>query len=328
VNSTHVSGMREEQRRAHCISHGCGLVLLKGAASAVPKTASVYGRVPHSCTGVSTSMSGNEDRRDRLLKRCCKSALLLALLTLALSGCHHKQTTAIPPSAASAPAIPQQQSAANVPPARPGAYPNPSAGTAPALPNASEPLQPEGDPISTEVGLASWYGPGFTTRKASDGSLYDQNGMTAAHRTLPLGTVIRVTNLTNQQQVLVRITDRGPFVEGRILDLSAGAAKAIDMYRAGTARVRIEAWPPPANSDPAGKWCVQIGAFLDPTDALQLKNDLKRRYPSAKVAEFAGNTGHWVRIDPARQDRATAESILNSINLPDPNALPYLIRLN
>jgi len=255
------------------------------------------------------------------------SASVFVLLTFILSGCHHKQTAAIPP-AASAPAITQpQQSAANVPPARPGAYP-PSAGTTPGLPSTAQPLQPEGDPISTEVGLASWYGPGFTNRKASDGTLYDQNGMTAAHRTLPLGTIARITNLTNQQQVLVRITDRGPFVENRILDLSAGAAKAIDMYRAGTARVRIEAWPPPPGSDPAGKWCVQIGAFLDPTDALQLKNDLKRRYPSAKVAEFAGNTGHWVRIDPARQDRATAESILNSINLPDPNALPYLIRLN
>jgi rare lipoprotein A len=198
----------------------------------------------------------------------------------------------------------------------------------PDLPNTEEPLQPAGDPISSEVGLASWYGPGFTSRKASDGTLYDQNGMTAAHRTLPLGTIIRVTNLTNQQQVLVRITDRGPFIENRILDLSAAAAKAIDMYRAGTARVRIEAWPPPAGSDPAGKWCVQIGAFVDPIDALQLKNDLKQRYPSAKVAEFAGNTGHWVRIDPARQDRATAQAILNSINLPDPNAIPYLIRLN
>jgi rare lipoprotein A len=254
-------------------------------------------------------------------------AVLLPVLTLAVAGCHHKQTAVYAPPAANAPSIETQQSAANVPPSRPGVSPN-SSGAAPGMPNTGEPLQPAGDPISSEVGLASWYGPGFTSRKASDGTLYDQNGMTAAHRTLPLGTIIRVTNLSNQQQVLVRITDRGPFVENRILDLSAGAAKAIDMYRAGTARVRIEAWPPPAGSDPAGKWCVQIGAFIDPIDALQLKNDLKQRYPSAKVAEFAGNTGHWVRIDPSHQDRATAEAILNSINLPDPNALPYLIRLN
>jgi rare lipoprotein A len=255
-------------------------------------------------------------------------ATLLPVLALAVTGCHHKPTSVYAPPAASAPAIQPQQSASNVPPVGPGVTIPTSPGTASGLPNYGEPLQPTGEPISSEVGLASWYGPGFTTRKASDGSAYDQNAMTAAHRTLPLGTIIRVTNLTNQQQVLVRITDRGPFVENRILDLSAGAAKAIDMYRAGVAHVRIEAWPPPAGSDPAGKWCVQIGAFVDADDALQLKNDLKQRYPSAKVAEFAGNTGHWVRIDPARQDRATAEAILNSINLPDPNALPYLIRLN
>lgn len=260
--------------------------------------------------------------------RLLRWGALLPVLTLAVAGCHHRQTAVYSPPAANAPGIEAQQSAANVPPSRPGASPNLSSGTVPGLSAGEQPLQPEGEPISSEVGLASWYGPGFTSRKSSDGTYYDQNAMTAAHRTLPLGTIVRVTNLTNQEQVLVRITDRGPFVENRILDLSAGAAKAIDMYRAGTTRVRIDAWPPPPGSDPAGKWCVQIGAFIDATDALQLKNDLKQRYPSARVAEFAGNTGHWVRIDPARQDRATAEAILNSINLPDPNAIPYLIRLN
>jgi rare lipoprotein A len=256
-------------------------------------------------------------------------AALLPLLMLTLTGCHHKQTAAMPPPAATAPSvIPPQQTAANVPPVRPGGTVPPSAGTVPGLPNQGEPVQPEGDPISTETGIASWYGPGFIGRKAADGTLYDPNAMTAAHRTLPLGTIVRVTNLTNRQQVLVRINDHGPFVEGRILDLSPAAAKAIDMYRAGIAKVRIEAWPPPVGADVAGKWCVQIGAFLDPDDALQLKNDLKQRYPSAKIAEFAGNTGHWVRIDPKNQDRATAEEILDSIHIPDPSAQPYLIRLN
>ncbi len=269
-----------------------------------------------------TAQNGPLHRKDRLAYGHGRSrAALLPALTLQSLGCHHKQTAAIPPPAATAPGIAPQQSAANVPPARPGVA-TPSAGNAPGLPGPGEPPQPEGEPISSEVGVASWYGPGFASRKASDGTIYDQDAMTAAHRTLPLGTIVRVTNLSNQQQVLVRITDRGPFVEGRILDLSAGAAKAIDMYRAGIARVRVEAWPPPAGSDPAGKWCVQIGAFLDPTDALQLKNDLKRRYASAKVVEFAGPTGHWVRIDPVNQDRATAEAIMDSIHLPDPERRP------
>lgn len=260
--------------------------------------------------------------------RLLRWTALLPLLTIAVTGCHHKQTVATVPPAATAPVVmPPRQMPANIPPGRPGATVPPSAG-APGLPNEGEPLQPEGEPILSETGIASWYGPGFIGRKVADGTIFDPNAMTAAHRTLPLGTIIRVTNLTNQREVLLRVNDHGPFVEGRILDLTPAAAKAIDMYRAGIAKVRIEAWAPPPESDPAGKWCVQIGAFADPDDSLQLKNDLKRRYPAAKVAEYAGNTGHWVRIDPKNQDRATAEAIMDSIHIPDPSAQPYLIRLN
>jgi rare lipoprotein A len=152
--------------------------------------------------------------------------------------------------------------------------------------------------------------------------------MTAAHRTLPLGTIVRVTNLTNNRSVLVKITDRGPFVDGRIIDLSMAAAKMVDLYRAGIAKVRVEAFAPPTGSDPAGHWCVQIGAFLDEADAIQLKNDLMRRYSTAKVIEFAGPTGHWVRINPKNLDKATANEIADSIHIPDPSAQPYIVRLN
>ena len=155
--------------------------------------------------------------------------------------------------------------------------------------------------------------------------MFDQNAMTAAHRTLPLGTTVRVTNLATGDSVIVKITDRGPFVQGRTLDLSLAAAKTIGVYRAGTARVKIEAFAK-ASADPEGRWCVQIGVFIDPADAIQLKNDLLRRYKTAKVIEFAGPTGHWVRINPAQPDRATAASIAESIHLPD--AEPYLIRTN
>ena len=176
--------------------------------------------------------------------------------------------------------------------------------------------------------MASWYGPPYANRMGADGSIYDQNAMTAAHRTLPMGSIVRVTNLTNDQAVFVRITDRGPFVNDRILDLSLAAAKSIDVYRAGVSKVRVEAYPPPIHPgvDPAGKWCVQIGAFIDPSDAIQLKNDLMRRYKTAKVIEFAGPTGHWVRINPANQDKTSANQIASSIHLPD--AAPYIVRLN
>jgi rare lipoprotein A len=178
--------------------------------------------------------------------------------------------------------------------------------------------------------MASWYGPPYANHPGADGTIYDQNAMTAAHRTLPMGSLVRVTNLSNNQSVVVKITDRGPFVDGRIIDLSLAAAKALDVYQPGTAKVRVEAYAPPARPgvDPAGRWCVQIGAFLDEEDAIQLKNDLTRRYATAKVIEFAGPTGHWVRINPKNADKATASQIVDSIHIPDPGAQPYLVRLN
>ncbi len=146
--------------------------------------------------------------------------------------------------------------------------------------------------------------------------------MTAANLTLPLGTLVRVTNLASGQTVLVRITDRGPFVRGRIIDLSLAAAKATGIYIAGVAKVRIEAYPlqPTATSIPGGRWCVQIGAFYNPEDAIQLKNDLLHRYSTAKVIEFQGPTGYWVRINPKLADKATATDIAESIHIPDADA--------
>jgi rare lipoprotein A len=152
--------------------------------------------------------------------------------------------------------------------------------------------------------------------------------MTAAHRTLPLGAIVRVTNLTNNQSVMVRINDHGPFYGDRIIDLSLAAAKAIGVYRAGTASVRLEAYAPPAGYDPAGRWCVQIGVFVDQDDAIQLQNDLRQRYATAKVIEFQGSTGYWVRITPGNADRATADRVAENIHVPDPGAQPYLVRLN
>jgi rare lipoprotein A len=184
-----------------------------------------------------------------------------------------------------------------------------------------------GTPVSSEVGLASWYGPPYAGRKGADGTVYDQNAMTAAHLTLPLGTMVRVTNLTTNQSAVVRITDRGPFVRGRIIDLSLAAAKAIGVYRVGVARVRVEAFAS-ATPQVAGRWCVQVGAFSREKDAVKLKDQLSRRYTTAKVIEFAGPTGHWVRINPLQPDRAHANEVAESIRTPDPAALPYIVRTN
>jgi len=253
----------------------------------------------------------------------------IASLTLAVSlaGCHKNPPVVYqppPPPATGPVAKPAspRSSAAATPSTAAANSTTPVPGVEPIIP-------PHAKPISTEIGLASWYGPPYTNRKAADGSVFDQNAMTAAHRTLPMGSLARVTNLTTNQAVVVRITDRGPFVAGRIIDLSLGAAKATGIYRAGVAKVRVEAYDPPGRSvDPEGRWCVQIGAFSDPADAVQLKNDLLRRYSTAKVIEFAGPTGHWVRINAQNPDKATAAQIADHIHIPDPAAEPYLVRLN
>ncbi|MBJ7899857.1 MAG: septal ring lytic transglycosylase RlpA family protein [Cyanobacteria bacterium RI_101] len=91
-----------------------------------------------------------------------------------------------------------------------------------------------------KTGMASWYGPGFHGRRTANGERYNQHGLTAAHRSLPFGTRVRVTNLYTGQSVVVRINDRGPFIGGRVIDLSAGAAKAIGVYHRGTARVALD----------------------------------------------------------------------------------------
>jgi rare lipoprotein A len=184
-----------------------------------------------------------------------------------------------------------------------------------------------GKPVFTETGIASWYGPGFHHKPGADGTVFDQDAMTAAHRTLPLGSTARVTNLATGEQVLVRITDRGPFAPGRVIDLSRGAAKACGVYRTGIAKVKVEGFRH-VSADPTGKWAVQTGAFKTQQDALDLKAALIARYRGARVMEFSGPTGFWVRIDPALHDRAQAEAMLDWIGKPDEQALPYLVRLD
>jgi rare lipoprotein A len=91
-----------------------------------------------------------------------------------------------------------------------------------------------------QTGIASWYGPGFVGQPTASGEVYDDNGMTAAHKTLPMPTLVRVTNLENGRQIQIRINDRGPFVNDRIIDLSRRSAQLLGMEEQGTARVRVQ----------------------------------------------------------------------------------------
>ena len=216
---------------------------------------------------------------------------------LLLAGCRHREAVT-----------------ANLPPpppseARPAPVPAPA--SVPAEPEVSAEAKPPRHAGShyVETGIATWYTSSSRSHRAANGEVFDADGLTAAHRTLPLNTVAKVTNLKTGKSATVRITDRGPFVTGRMLDLSPAAAKRIDVYRAGTAEVRLEVVRAPVPIDQGGRWGVQIGAFSDAESARQLKLRLQRRYPNDEVLQFRGSTGYWVRIRLADTGRAHAEAI-------------------
>ena len=203
--------------------------------------------------------------------------------------------------------------------------------TPPPPPTTAQPapaitVKPNAKPIFTETGLASWYGSPYSNRRSSNGEIYDQDAMTAAHRTLPFNSIVRVTDLKTGQSVLVRITDRGPFVEGRVLDLSAGAAKALGTYRRGTVMVKLEVLEAPLPIESGGRWCVQIGAFEDAENAARLKEKLQRRYKTAKVLEFSGPTGEWVRVRVKDDDKERAQEVARENKTPE--GAIFLVRLD
>lgn len=181
-------------------------------------------------------------------------------------------------------------------------------------------------PIYVETGLASWYGPPYHNRRGANGEIYNQNALTAAHRTLPMNSVVRVTNESTKHAVVVRITDRGPFVEDRVIDLSLAAAKAVDVWRPGTAMVKIEVLSAPVPISEGGRWCVQIGAFQSRHDAQKLKEKLQGRYENAQVIEFTGPTGEWVRIRPQGDDKRTAQEVASKTHVKEGGV--FLVRLD
>ncbi len=241
----------------------------------------------------------------------CSPAIFACLLTLCLfvAGCSHRHAQAPAP-----PPPPQEQP-----------YPEQPYPPSPP-PNAERTPQPNGRALQSEVGIASWYGAPYHNARAANGQIYDQDAMTAAHRTLPMGTVVRVTNLSTGQSVVVTIADRGPFVPGRILDLSRAAALKIGVWRTGTARVRIDVLSKPSSSSSDGRWCVQIGVFHHEGSAKNLRDRLQREYPSANVIEFKGATGYWVRIRPYGQSHAAAEQIARVVQPEEGEA--YVVRLD
>jgi rare lipoprotein A len=146
----------------------------------------------------------------------------------------------------------------------------------------------------TEEGNASWYGEPFHGRHASNGEIYDMYKLTAAHRTLPFETMVRVTNLNNGKSTVVRITDRGPFVDNRIIDLSLAAAREVDSVGAGVVPVRVEVL---GGVDPtAGFFTVQVGAFRDRANAERLRDRLNASYSPIFIQQYESPEGVFYRV--------------------------------
>ena len=144
-----------------------------------------------------------------------------------------------------------------------------------------------------EEGIASWYGHPYHGRQAANGETYDMDQMTAAHRTLPFGTWVEVANLVNGKQVTVRITDRGPFIEGRIIDLSHAAAREIEMIGPGTVRVRVRVKSAPQVPAGGEHFAVQIGAFRERGRAEALAERMRSEYGKSQLVVRPGSPPLW-----------------------------------
>jgi rare lipoprotein A len=147
--------------------------------------------------------------------------------------------------------------------------------------------------VNGETGLASWYGHPYHGRPAANGEIYDMEKLTAAHRTLPFGTWVRVVNLSNGKTVDVRVIDRGPFVDNRIIDLSHAAAVAIALIGPGVAPVRLDILSLPTTASAENWYGVQAGAFLDSDRAERLRASLEHDFGPAHLVQRAGTPSLW-----------------------------------
>jgi peptidoglycan lytic transglycosylase len=248
----------------------------------------------------------------------------ILMLVGVLAGCgHHKQARVdvpVPPTIE-----PPAQPVAKVPEKSPEAKKLPPAKNEPEEATLSVPA--DAVPLLTETGLASWYGAPYHNRRSSNGEVYNMHAMTAAHRTLPLGSIVRVTNVKTGNSTLLKITDRGPFVDGRIIDVSYAAAKQLDIWQPGVARVKLEVLQTPASIASGGRWAVQIGSFGKQKEAADLAEHLARRYQTAKVDKFLSPVGDWwVRVRVLGDDRQRAEALAHETETRQGSV--YVVRLD
>jgi rare lipoprotein A len=252
----------------------------------------------------------------------------IAVGLMATSGCGHRQVArqAPPQTTAPMPETNPPATEATVPEATPPTRIPPTPVPTGGVSAEDREYVATHRPIYSQQGYATWYTAPYKGRRSANGEVFSDFAMTAAHRTLPMGSLIVVTNLRTGQSGAMRITDRGPFVEGRILDLSIASAKATGIYRMGMALVRLDVYETPKSIGTGGRWCVQIGAFHSEHKAKKLKEQLLRRYPGSNVIEFPGEDSYWVRIRPEGDDKQEAELIARNLRPTEGEA--FLTRLD
>jgi len=182
-------------------------------------------------------------------------------------------------------------------------------------------------------GIASWYGHPYHGRRAANGEIYDMERFTAAHRNWAFNTWVRVHNLDNGQVTDVRITDRGPFVRGRIIDLSRAAARSVNMIGPGLARVRLEvippppqppASPPPPSRTATQRFTVQVASFADRARAESFYQSLQSRYSDARLS--LSPSGHWKVFVGAFTSTTEADAFRRNLSAEFPDA--FVVRFD
>jgi rare lipoprotein A len=237
----------------------------------------------------------------------------MALCGILVAGCAHRTY--------------QTQAPAGIP--SPVPYPPATGQPTPSTPSGPPPpveRQPAAPGLYVEEGVASWYGVPFNGRRTSNGEIYDMHDMTAAHRTLPFGAMVRVTNLANGKQTEVRVNDRGPFVANRVIDLSLAAAQAIEMVGPGTATVRLEMVSGPNPLE--GFFGVQVGAFLVQDNAERLRTQLVQRYSPVIIVPFDAPNGRFYRVRVGRlPSEAAARALADRLHSTD-QFTAFVVRLD
>lgn len=212
---------------------------------------------------------------------------------------------------------------ANVP-----ASPQPSIPSSPSTTTARrQQPKPATVPIGyVEEGAASWYGIPYHGRHAADGEIYDMETLVAAHRVLPFNTWLKVTNLSNRKSVNVRIIDRGPFVDGRIIDLSKAAARQIDLIGPGVGSVRLEVIAAPADIPADDFYAVQVGAFTVRENAERARASYEERYGAAKVTVKQGRITMWLVLVGKEPSIEAAQKLAASLSVENKDV--FVVRLD